>query len=106
MLAVTWLRPDADISPDRSFCHTFGRGHSSLPCSEAPEFTVAEPMPHLSRASRPDGEELNPVRALRYGPVSAEVAERSRHATTWWLIDGCSNGLVRGGFPRVSRFPL
>ncbi|MFE3314926.1 transposase, partial [Embleya sp. NPDC059213] len=21
-----WLRPDADTSPDRSFCHTFGRG--------------------------------------------------------------------------------
>ncbi|MFE3202337.1 NF041680 family putative transposase [Embleya sp. NPDC059237] len=29
-----WLRPDADTSPDRSFCHTFGRGegkHQMVP---------------------------------------------------------------------------
>lgn len=37
MLAVDvspWLRPDADTSSDRSFCHTFGRGlgkHQMVP---------------------------------------------------------------------------
>jgi hypothetical protein len=37
MLAVDvspWLRPDADTSPDRSFCHTYGRGkdeHRMIP---------------------------------------------------------------------------
>jgi hypothetical protein len=32
MLAVdvsAWLRPDAAISPDRLFCHVYGRGRSS-----------------------------------------------------------------------------
>lgn len=26
-----WLRPDANISPDRMFCHTYGRGRGSAP---------------------------------------------------------------------------
>ncbi|GAA3049059.1 hypothetical protein GCM10010448_35090 [Streptomyces glomeratus] len=24
----TWLRPDAETSPDRLFCHVYGRGRS------------------------------------------------------------------------------
>ena len=34
MLAVdvsNWLRPDAATSPDRLFCHTYGRGNRSAP---------------------------------------------------------------------------
>ncbi|MFD3466287.1 hypothetical protein ACFWWM_07950 [Streptomyces sp. NPDC058682] len=27
-----WLRPDANACPDRSFCHTFGRGESTRWC--------------------------------------------------------------------------
>ncbi|HKN99581.1 MAG TPA: transposase [Pseudonocardiaceae bacterium] len=59
-----WLRPDANTTPGRSFCHTYGRGHDqsfvwsttrTAPCTTCRILcpTTGEPSRQLGTCARP-----------------------------------------------------
>ncbi|GGN87460.1 hypothetical protein GCM10010112_70110 [Actinoplanes lobatus] len=83
MLAVDvspWLRPDADTSPDRSFCHTYGRGKDEH---------------RMTRAGRTRSSPLWNPAAPRGLPCSTPAADLT--ALTCTQIRGLVGRLVAAG---------
>lgn len=106
----SWLRPDAAASPDRSFCHTYGRGkneHRMIP-GWPYSFVAALETGRTSLTAILDAVRLGPgedVAAVTIAQVR-EVVEQLIAAGQWALSDHDILIVLDAGYdaPRIAHF--